>query len=172
MFIERIESLLNQSLWRSLQLDGDGSLIYKGLLNNTLAFGIGSDGSYINENRTPASGVCSSASLIRCKQIGNTDKATLVEKRDSHIADNYRAKLLGAVALLTLANTAIKGRYISIEMHPQFGCDNKPHRPMPEKQPQADILRCLKTDPGLALQNQDVSCQGTCQPTSMSSCLF
>ena len=53
-FLDRIRSLTNQSLWRSFTVDGDGSWIYNGLLNNTLV--MMSDGSY-DENS--ADDVCS-----------------------------------------------------------------------------------------------------------------
>lgn len=146
-FIEKIQSLPNQSLWRTLEIDGDGSWIYRGLLNNTLA--MGSDGSY---NEALASDVCSSASVIHCRETGSTAKVTWVEKSDAHTADNYRAEILGAVALQILVRTAIDGKYVNMDMCPRFGCDNKtvvhhgnhPHRPMPEKQSQADVLRYFK----------------------------
>ena len=75
-----------------------------------------------------------------------------MEKSDSHTADNYRAELLGAVALQILVSTALEDRYVCMDMRPRFGCDNNtvvhhgnhPRRPMPEKQAQADILRHFK----------------------------
>ena len=93
-FLEKIQSLPNQTLWRTLQLDGDGSWIYRGLLNNSLV--MGSDGSY---NESLANDVCSSASLICCNQSGNSASVSWVERSNSHTAGNYRAELLGAVAL-------------------------------------------------------------------------
>ena len=56
-------------------------------------------------NKALASDVCSSASLIHCRQTGNTAKVTWVEKSNTHTADNYRAEILGAVALQILVNT-------------------------------------------------------------------
>jgi hypothetical protein len=35
-FLERLAALPNQSLWKHLTLDGDGSWIYEGLLANSL----------------------------------------------------------------------------------------------------------------------------------------
>ena len=110
---------------------------------------MGSDGSY---NESLANDVCSSASLIRCNQTGNSASVTWVERSNSHTADNYRAELLGAVALQIMVNTAIDGKYVSMDMRLRFGCDNRtvvfhgnhPRRPMPEKQAQADVLRHFK----------------------------
>jgi hypothetical protein len=70
------------------------------------------------------------------------------EKSDVYTVDNYRAELLGGIALQLLVQVATDGNYISSEMRPRFGCDNKvvvhhgnhPRRPMPEKQQQADVL--------------------------------
>ena len=142
-FLQRLHALPNQSLWRSFRVDGDGSWIYGGLLNNTLI--LMSDGSY---NRGIATDVCSSASIILRTDTGDRAVVTWVEKSDVHTADNYRAELLGAIALQLLVKVALDGKYISKEMRPRFGCNNKtvvfhgnhPHRPMPEKQAQADLL--------------------------------
>ena len=146
-FINKILALPNQSLWRTLEVDGDGSWIYRGLLLNSLV--LMSDGSY---NEALANDVCSSASLIICRESGQRASVTWVEKSNAHTADNYRAELLGAVALQTLISTAVSDKYVSMDMAPRFGCDNKtvvhhgnhPRRPMPEKQSQADVLRHLK----------------------------
>ena len=146
-FLQRLHALSNQSLWRSFRVDGDGSWIYGGLLNNTLV--LMSDGSY---NRGMAPEVCSSASIILRSDTGDRAVVTWVEKSDVHTADNYRAELLGAIALQLLVRVALDGKYICKDMRPRFGCDNKtvvfhgnhPYRPMPEKQAQADLLRYLK----------------------------
>ena len=146
-FVEKLQSLPNQSLWRTLQLDGDGSWIYRGLLRNSLV--LMSDGSY---NEALATDVCSSASMILCTETGSRCTVTWVEKSNSHTADNFRAELLGATALQMLISVALDGKYVSMDMTPRFGCDNTtvvyhgnhPRRPMPEKQPQADVLRHFK----------------------------
>jgi hypothetical protein len=128
-------------------VDGDGSWIYGGLLNNTLI--LMSDGSY---NRGIATDVCSWLPIILRTDTGDRAVVTWVEKSDVHTADIYRAELLGAIALQLLVKVALHEKYISKDMRPRFGCDNKtvvfhgnhPHRPMPEKQAQADLLRYLK----------------------------
>ena len=93
-FIEKIQALPNQSLWRTLQLDGDGEWIYHGLLRNSLIFM--SDGSY---NEALAPDVCSSASLILCRdrrerrqQLRGWRKVTPI--RQIIIGLNFLAQLL------------------------------------------------------------------------------
>ena len=108
-----------------------------------------SEGSY---NEALANDVCSSASVIWCRETGMKASVTWVERSNAQTADNYRAELMGAVALQIMISTALDGKYVSLDMKPRFGCDNKtvvyhgnhPRRPMPEKQAQADILRHLK----------------------------
>jgi hypothetical protein len=146
-FLERLANLHNQSLWKHLTFDGDGSWIYEGLLSNSLV--MMSDGSY---NDKIGRDLCSCAAVIYCRNTRNKARVTWVEKSDVYTADNYRAELLGGIALQLLVKVATDGKYIGSEMKPRFGCDNKgvvhhgnhPRRPMPEKQPQADVLRYYK----------------------------
>ena len=77
---------------------------------------------------------------------------TWSERSDRFSADNYRAELLGAIALQLLVQTACEGKYISPCMRPQIGCDNAgvvhhgnhPWRPVATRQLQADLLRYNK----------------------------
>jgi hypothetical protein len=108
-----------------------------------------SDGSY---NEKVGRDICSCAAIIYCSATGNKASVTWVEKSDVHTADNYRAEILGGIALQILTQVATDGKYVSVDMKPRFGCDNKgvvhhgnhPRRPMPEKQRQADVLRYYK----------------------------
>ena len=146
-FLDRLRSLPNQSLWKTFVVDGDGSWIYEGILRNSLIFM--SDGSY-DEKRAPD--VCSCSAMIRCKISGHTASVTWVEHSDRFSADNYRAELLGAIALQLLIKVACDGKYISPVMRPRIGCDNvgvvfhgnHPWRPIAAKQMQADLLRYYK----------------------------
>jgi hypothetical protein len=146
-FLERIRSLPNQTLWANFVVDGDGSWIYDGLLRDTLD--MMSDGSY-DEKR--ASDVCSCAAMVRCRHTGKTASLTWVEKSDRFSADNYRAELLGGIALQLILRTACDGKYVSPSVRPLIGCDNKgvvyhgnhPWRPIAAKQLQADLLRYYK----------------------------
>jgi hypothetical protein len=105
-----------------------------------------SNGSY---NQTIANDVCSCAAIILRSDTDDRAKVTWVECSNVHTADNYRSKLLGAIALQLLIKVALDGKYIIKDMHPRFGCHNKtvvfhgnhPYRPMPKKQAQADLLR-------------------------------
>jgi hypothetical protein len=145
--LERLSALPNQSLWENLQLDGDGSWIYEGLLANTLI--MMSDGSY---NEKVGHDICSCAAIILCTATGKKASVIWVEKSDVHTADNYRAEILGGIAIQLLLQVATDGKYISSDMKPRLGCDNKgvvhhgnhPRGPMPEKQRQADVLRYYK----------------------------
>lgn len=146
-FLDRIRLLTNQSLWKSLTVDGDGSWIYNGLLNNTLV--MMSDGSY-DENS--ANDVCSCAAAIECSTTGQRATVTWVEKSDSYTADNYRAEVLGGIAIQLILRVACEGKYISPSMRPRIGCDNNgvvhhgnhPWRPITANQAQADVLRYYK----------------------------
>jgi hypothetical protein len=98
-----------------------------------------SDGSY---NVNIALYVCSCAVLFRDKATGESARVTWVEQSNVHTADNYRAELLGAIAIQLLLKVASDGKYIPCDLRPQCGCDNKtviyhgnhPRRPMSEKQ--------------------------------------
>ena len=146
-FLQRLQALPNQSLWSTLQLDGDGSWIYEGLLRNSLV--MMSDGSY---NEAVARDVCSCAAVIQCSTTGHRASVTWVEKSDNYTADNYRAEILGGIALQLLLSVAVDGKYISPSMRPIIGCDNSgvvlhgntPYRPLPSQQGQADVLRYYK----------------------------
>ena len=52
-------------------------------------------------------------------------KCAWVERSDRFSADNYRAELLGALALQQLCQIAVGDQYFSLGMRPQMGCDNK-----------------------------------------------
>ena len=114
-FLQQLQALPNRSLWRTFEVDGDGSWIYGGLiLNNTLI--TISDGSY---NSTTATDACSCTSIILRRDTGDRAKVTWVERSDVHTSDNYRAKLLGAIALQLLVKVALDGKYVDKDMRPR-----------------------------------------------------
>jgi hypothetical protein len=143
-FLERIRALPNQSLWKHLVVDGDGSWIYEGLLANTLV--CMSDGSY---NPLLAEDVCACAAIIECQRTGKRASVTWSEKSDLFSADNYRAEILGGISLQLIIRAACDGKYVTPSARPQIGCDNKgvvhhgshPWRPLMANQSQADALR-------------------------------
>jgi hypothetical protein len=118
-FLERIRALPNQSLWKNFVVDGDGSWIYEGLLAGSLIFM--SDGSY---DPLLADDVCSCASIVACQSTGYRASVTWVEKSDRFSADNYRAEILGSIALQMIIHAACEGKYISPFVRPEIGCDN------------------------------------------------
>jgi hypothetical protein len=133
----------NQSLWRNFTVDGDGSWIYKGLVDNTLV--MMSDGSY---DKVAANDVCSCAAIIECSKTGQRASVSWAERSDRFTTDNYRAELLGGIALQLILRMACEGKYISPSMRPWIGCDNNgvvyhgnhPWRPLSAHQSQADVL--------------------------------
>eukprot|EP00956_Cyclotella_meneghiniana_P009764 scaffold13538_cov72-Cyclotella_meneghiniana.AAC.6 len=159
-FLERIRAQPNQSLWRTFVTDGDGSWMYESLLNNTLV--MMSDGAY---EPLLAEDVCSCAMIVMCTRTGQRASLTWVERIDRLSADNYRAEILGGIALQLLVKVACEGKYLSPSMSPRFGCDNKgvvhhghgnhPWRPLPANQGQADVLRYY--------QNLVRSCPAKCK---------
>ena len=140
-FLERIRAQPNQSLWRTFVTDGDGSWMYESLLNNTLV--MMSDGAY---EPLLAEDVCSCAMIVMCTRTGQRASLTWAERSDRLSADNYRAEILGGIALQLLVKVACEGKYLSPSMSPRFGCDNKgvvhhgnhQWRPLPANQGQAD----------------------------------
>jgi hypothetical protein len=110
-FLERIRALRNQSLWRSLVIDGDGSWIYDGLLSNDLV--MMSDGSY---DEMSANDVCSCAAIIEHSVTGQRASVSWAERSDCFSANNYRAEILGGIVLQLLIRTACEGKYVSPSM--------------------------------------------------------
>jgi hypothetical protein len=77
-----------------------------------------SDGSY---DPLLADDVCSCAAIISCQRTGQRASVTWVEKSDRYTADNYRAEILGGIALQLIVRTACESKYISPSMRPRFG---------------------------------------------------
>ena len=146
-FMQRLRALPNQSLWRTLKISGDGSWIYNGLMRGTLI--MVSDGSY---NDRIARDVCSCAAILHCKETQNRASVTWVERTSTQCATNFRAEILGSIAIQLLLSVALDGKYVSPSCRPRVGCDNKgvvfhgnhPHRPLASTQRQADLLRYFK----------------------------
>eukprot|EP00956_Cyclotella_meneghiniana_P034366 scaffold104037_cov45-Cyclotella_meneghiniana.AAC.3 len=100
-FLERVRAEPNQTLWRTFVTDGDGSWIYESLLSNNLV--MMSDGAY---EPLLAEDVCSCAAVVMCLRTGNKASLTWVEQSDRVSADNYRAEILGGIALQMLVKVA------------------------------------------------------------------
>ena len=144
-FWEILHSFPNQSLWRDFRCNGDGSWVHRGLMMGSLV--IVHDGSYMPH---VAKDVCSAGFMIYCKNYKYKAKGTVVER--SSDADNYRAEILGGVMIQLILRAASQRR--SSPYHPApVECDNmgvvthgnSTRRALPEKQAQADVLRCLKS---------------------------
>ena len=146
-FLQRLRALPNQSLWRTLQLDGDGTWIYDALMRGTLI--CMSDGSY---NERVSREVCSCAAILACKRTGFRATVSWVERSNTHSATNFRGEILGSIAIQLLLKVAMDGKYVESSCRPRIGCDNKgvvhhgnhPFRPLPTNQKQADLLRYFK----------------------------
>ncbi len=85
-----IRGYANQSLWVSLDYNGDGSWILEGMLAQSLI--IIHDGSYINKT---SSIISSAATMIYCTIAKVRCKCTWAEMSTS--AGSYRGKILGGV---------------------------------------------------------------------------
>jgi hypothetical protein len=134
----------NQSLWRTLKCDGDGSWIGQGLLAGTLL--VAHDGSYMKE---VAADICSAAVMIYCTRTRQTCTCTIVENSSS--AGSYRGEILGAILaqlILRAASLGMIGPYPVLNED----CDNNGvvlhgnsyTKPLPASQTQADVLRVMK----------------------------
>jgi len=106
------------------------------------------DGSYMPKL---APDICSAALVVSCSKTKCVGTWTVVEKTTASTASNYRGEILGAIlnGLLLWGecrNTQTKIPPIAT------GCDNMGvirqarswSNSLPERQPQADVLRCLR----------------------------
>jgi len=104
------------------------------------------DGSYMSKVSKTA---CSAAFMILCTNTNNRAKGVVAES--SKEADNYRGEILGGLLVQLILRAATQRRH-SPYSPVQIDCDNMgvvkhgnaPTRKLKAKQPQADILRCLK----------------------------
>jgi hypothetical protein len=134
----------NQSLWVSLNYDGDGSRIFKGMLAQSLI--IIHDGSYMNEI-SPI--ISSAATMIYCTNVKVRCKCTWAEMSTS--AGPYRGKILGGV-MTQLILHATAASYHGTIPPVVVDCDNNgvvihgnnSIQPLTSNQSQADLLRTFK----------------------------
>ncbi len=119
-----IKSFENQSLWLSLDYDGDGSWILDGMLAQSLV--IIHDGSYMKEVSTHISLV---ATMIYCRIAKAQCKCTWAKQLAS--AGSYCGKILGGVIInnnnnsknysgltnLTYSNVGADAKSFGIAMH-------------------------------------------------------
>jgi hypothetical protein len=101
-FMDIIKNDSNQSLWRTLKCDGDGSWISRGLLSGSLL--VAHDGSYQKEISTE---VCSAAVMIFCTKTRKTCTCTIAEHSPS--ASSYRGEILGAIITQLILRAAPMG---------------------------------------------------------------
>jgi hypothetical protein len=145
-FLGILHSWPNQSLWRTLKVDGDGSWILDALVAGSLD--VVYDGSFMKKV-TPK--VCSMALLMRCRITGYELTCTWAEMSNS--ADNYRGELLGALccSLLLKAATAAPVAYSPRKLLRH--CDNMGvvkhgnavYGSLKDGQAQADIIRLFRS---------------------------
>jgi hypothetical protein len=143
-FETNLKSYGNETLWESIDYDGDGSWILEGMIHGSLI--IIHDGSYMKEISTSIS---SAATMIYCTLAKKRCKCTWVEKSDS--AGSYRGEILGGIMaqiILKAAATGYKGNIPLVKVD----CDNNgvvshgntPNTPLSTNQTQADLLRVFK----------------------------
>ena len=124
--------------------NGDVEWIRRGLWLGSLV--IVHDGSYMKEV-DPL--VCSMGFLIYCTVSCCQAKSSIAERSPS--ADNYWAEILGAIMVQLVLRATLQG-HVPPFRPVSISCDNKgvvshwnePTQSLPDKQPQADVLRVLK----------------------------
>jgi hypothetical protein len=139
-----IRGYVNQSLWVSLDYDGDGSWLLKGMLAQSLI--IIHDGSYMNKI---SSIVSSAATMIYCTIAKIQCKCTWAEMSTS--AGSYRGEILGGVMMQLILHAAAASYHGAIPPA-VVDCDNNgviihgnnSIRPLPSNQSQAGLLRTFK----------------------------
>jgi hypothetical protein len=138
----------NQSLWRNVDLDGDGQWIIDGLRRGSLV--VAHDGSFMEHlDRT----VCSAGLVLFCTHTRHIATASCAERTDSDTAGNYRGELLGGLLLALIMRAAAP--FLAHTPCPvvEIACDNmgvvihgqNRHRPLKEAQKQADLIRCFRS---------------------------
>jgi len=143
-FENNLKSYGNETLWKSLTYDDDGSWILEGMINRSLI--ISHDGSYTKE---VSPSISAAATMIYCTTTGKRCKCTWAEHSES--TGSYRGEILGGIMtqlILKAAATGYNG------MIPRVGADcdnngivthgNTPHIPLSTNQTQADLLRVFK----------------------------
>jgi hypothetical protein len=106
-FWNNIDAYGNDSLWKNLQCDGDGSWIYNGICNVTLV--IIHDGSFMKEISPHTS---FAAIMIYCKMTKKVCKCTIIEKSQS--AGSYQGEILGGVVTQLILRKQFKGEWAHI----------------------------------------------------------
>ena len=143
-FKNNLKSYGNETLWKSLNYDGDGSWILEGMINRSLI--ISHDGSYMKE---VSPSISAAATMIYCTTTRKRCKCTWAEHSES--AGSYRGEILGGIMTQLILKAAATGYN---RMIPRVGADcdnngvvthgNTPHIPLSTNQTQADLLRVFK----------------------------
>jgi hypothetical protein len=130
-----------------LSITGDGKWILDAFKSGSLV--ACHDGSYMPDEDVSK---CSAAIVLLCKTTGSICTITYCETTTSAVASNYRGELIGGVAitvaLLALQGSTVKTPTTKLEIY----CDNlgvvqhanRRYKPLPEKQPQADLILLLR----------------------------
>ena len=92
-FETNLRSYGNETLWKSIDYDGNGSWILEGMIHGSLI--IIHDGSYMKEI-SPS--ISSAATMIYCTSAKKRCKCMWAEKSDS--AGSYRGEILGGIVRL------------------------------------------------------------------------
>ncbi len=143
-FEHTIRHFTNQSLWVSLEYNGDGSWILGGILAQSLI--IIHNGSYMKKISPD---ICSVATMIYCLITRYRCKCTWAEHSTS--AGSYRGEILGRIMTQLILNAAsfsyegaIPPVVVDCDNNGVVSQGNAPHRSLPTNQPQANVLRVFK----------------------------
>jgi hypothetical protein len=142
----QISDLGREDLLRTLNIGEDDDWITAALFRGSLI--TCHDGSYMPDLE-PA--VCSAALVFVCTHTGRMGTWTTAEKTTALTASNYRGEGIGAILnglLLWAGSRALPASLPTVVT----GCDNMGiicqarncSSSLPEKQPQADVIRCLR----------------------------
>ncbi len=143
-FENNLKSYGNETLWKSLNYDDNGSWILEGMINRSLIKS--HDGSYMKE---VSPWISAAATMIYCNTTKKRCKCTWAEYSES--AGSYRGEILGGIMTQLILKAAANGYNGKI---PRVGADcdnngvvthgNTPHIPLSTNQTQADLLRVFK----------------------------
>jgi hypothetical protein len=114
-FEHMIKSFANQSLWLSLDYNGDGSWILDGMAQSLVII---HDGSYMKEVSTHIS---LAATMIYCRIAKARCKCTWAQQLTS--ASSYRGEILGGIMMQLILNAAASKCHDAIPLV-VVGCDN------------------------------------------------
>ncbi len=144
IFLDRLLSYGNDSLWSDLSVDGNREWIGDSAIQGNLH--IAHDGLYMADK---SQFLCSAGVIFYCRRTKLWLKVSITERSDA--ASNYWGKFLGVVLALLILRAASEGLgapipcvFLHCNNNEVISHGNSPLTALSEKQRQADLIRLTK----------------------------